>query len=207
MMKYLNKFLLAGMVLANLAVFADDPQPYSFVRNLPVTPYYVQDGYTFYSLIQSHNAAVVVDVESLDGGVARYIAQQANSLPSLTTVYSVNPWVSDDLTHKHLFQRFLSNVKQENTAHLIVPIRMSSHEAALAFNMKADFISLVGANDQDTVYQDILAWYPHLTENGVLCGNNWNEGPVEIGVTKAAQTLDLTLKINNNVWYFEKSSL
>lgn len=205
-MKYLNKMLVAGVLLANLGVYADEPQPYSSIRNRPATPYYVQDGYTFYWLIQSHNAAVVIDVESQDGGVARYIAEQASSLPFLTTVYSVNGWTSADHSQRHLFQRFLSNVKQDNTTNLIVPIRMNSQDAALALNVQADFISLVGANDKDIIYRDILAWYPHLNNGGVICGNNWNESSIEVGVTRAAGALDATLQINNNVWYFVKNA-
>lgn len=204
-MKYLSKILVAGMLLANLGIYADESQPYSSIRNLPATPYYVQDGYTFYALIQSHNAAVVIDVESQDGGVARYIAQQAASLPSLTTVYSVSGWTSADQSQKHLFQRFLSNVKQDGTTNLIVPIRMNSNDAALALNVQADFISLVGANDKDIIYRDILAWYHHLNNGGVICGNNWNENAIEIGVTRAAQALDLTLQVSNNVWYCVKN--
>lgn len=206
-MKHLNKILLAGMLLAHAVIFADDPQPYSSVHNLPMTPYYVQDGYVFYDLIHSRNAAVIIDVESQDGGVARLIAQQASSLPSLNAIYCVNAWTSCDPSKKHLFQRFLSNVKQENTASLIIPIRMSSSDAAWGLNVKADFISIVGGNDKDIIYKDILAWYPHLTNGGVICGNNWNESSIEIGVTKAAEALDLTLKINSNVWYLEKSTL
>lgn len=205
-MKFLNTFFVAGMLLANLTIYADVPQPYSSINNLTPTPYYVQDGYVFYSLIQSHNAAVIIDVESQDGSVARYIAQQASNLPFLTKIYSVNGWTSFDPSNKHLYQRFLSNVKQENTTNLIVPIRMNSNDAALALNIKADFISLVGANDKDIIFKDILAWYPHLADGGVLCGNNWNESSIDIGVTRAAEALDLTIKINDNVWYFEKSS-
>lgn len=206
-MKYLNTILIAGMLLTNLTTFADTPQPYSSIQNLPATPYYVLDGYTYYALIQSRNAAVVIDVESQDGGVARYIAQQAANLPSLQTVYSVNSWTSSDQANKHLFQRFLSNVKQDNTTNMIVPIRMSSSDAASGLNVKADFISLVGANDKDIIYRDILAWFPHLTDGGVLCGNNWLEPSIEIGVTKAAEALDLTLHVNNNVWYLERSAI
>lgn len=205
-MKYLNKILLAGMLLANVAIYADLPQPYSSIRSLPATPYYVQDGWTFYNLIQTNNAAVVVDIESQDGGVARYIAQQASSLPSLTTVYSINAWTSSDHSQKHLFQRFLSNVIHENTAELIVPIRMNSSDAASGLNLQADFISLVGGNDSNTIYRDILAWYPHLNDNGIIGGDNWNETSVEVGVTNAAAALDVSLKINGNVWYFQKSN-
>lgn len=203
-MSYLKKILLAGLVTASFSIFADLPQPYASIRNMPSIPYYVQDGYVFFQLINSHNSSVIVDVESQDGSVARYIAQQKNNLSSINTIYSVNSW-TDYGAQRHLFQRFLSNVIQENTADSITPIRMSSQEAALALNVTADFISLVGGNDADIIYRDILAWYPHLADGGVLCGNNWNENAIEIGVTKAAAALDLTLKINDNVWYFEKN--
>lgn len=205
-MKYLKEIFIAGLMLANLSIYAQFPQPYESIRDLPPVPYYVQDGYIYFSLIESHKAAIIVDVESQDGSVARYIAQQANNLPSISAIYSINSWTACDLSQKHLFQRFLSNVKQENTAELITPIRMTSEEAALALNIKADFISLIGANDEDQIYKDILAWYPHLSEGGVICGNNWSEHSIELGITKAASSLNLDLKINGNVWYFEKAS-
>lgn len=205
-MKTLRKIVLSSALLGNAFLLADLPQPFASIQDLPSTPYFVQDAYIYYSLISANNCAVVVDVESQDGGVARYIAQQVNTLTSVKQIYSVNGWQSPDHSQKHLYQRFLSNVIQENTAELITPIRMTSREAADAINVQADFISLVGANDKQTIYNDILAWYPHMSNTGVMCGNNWNDSSVQVGVTKAAATLDLTLHLNDNVWYFIKGS-
>jgi hypothetical protein len=204
MKKFLGKMLMVCTLLAGLSLNADMPQPFASVHNLPQTPYFVQDAYVYYNLITTHSAAVIIDVESQDGGVARYIAQQASTLPTVKQIYSVNEWQSADPSQKHLFQRFLSNVVQENTAQLITPIRMTSHEAAGALNVKADFISLVGNNDQDGIYNDILAWYPHLSDTGVMCGNNWNEPSIQVGVTQAASMLDLAVKVSDNVWYVVK---
>jgi hypothetical protein len=201
-MKYLKNFFMAGFLLANLSLQADLPQPYNSIRNLPPAPYYVQDAYNYNNLISSNNASIIVDVESQDGGVARYLAQQIDNLPSISTIYAVNSWTNCDLYQKNLFQKFLSNVKQENTANLIIPIRMSSKEAAAALNIKADFISLNGVSDQDRVYHDILTWYPHLSNVGILCGNNWNDICVQLGVIKAAAALHLTLQTNGNIWFF-----
>lgn len=195
--------MVCGLLLAIQSASAQFPEPYESVRNIPATPYFVQDGYIYYDLINTSNAAVIVDVESQDGGVARFIAQQSGSLPSLNRIYSVSAW-TDCPTHKRQFQRFLSNVKQEGSAEKITPIRMNSLEAAQSLNITADFISLVGANDANVIYKEILAWYPHLSDNGIICGNNWYDNSVELGVTKAAESLDLTLHINNNVWYFLK---
>jgi hypothetical protein len=191
-------FLLAGTILEAA------PEPYASVSNLPQTPYYVQDGYEIYSL--ASNATVIIDVESQDGGVARYLAQQANNLPSLTKIYSVNIWQSHDPAQKQLYRRFLSNVVQENTTGLITPIRMSSAEAAASLHIIADLIYVLGANDQQTIYNDILSWYPHLSNSGIICGNNWYESSVQTGVTRAATALDALLKINGNVWYMTKGS-
>ncbi len=199
-MKYLKNLLTAGMLLTNITIFADNPEPYLSVRNLLPTPYYVEDGYALLNLITTQDAATVVDVGSADGGFARYIAQQASSLPSLNKIYSISDW-SADQSNKHPFQNFLSNVVQENTSSLIVPIRMSPLEAASALNIKADFIYV---NSSQDVYKDILAWYPHLNNAGTIAGNNWNDSSVEMGVTKAAQDLDLNLQLTNNVWYFTK---
>jgi len=204
MKNFLGKILMGSAYFACLVLNADISQPYASVRHLPQTPYYVQDGYVFNSLIASHQAAIVVDVESQDGGVARFVAQQLNNLPTVTTIYSVNAWSSPDPSQKHLYQRFLSNVVQEMTTEFIHTIRMSSLEAAESLNIRADFISLVGGNDQKGIYQDILAWYPHLTNNGVISGNNWNDVSVQSGVIKAAQVLDLIVQVSGNVWYFEK---
>ena len=206
MKNYFGKIFMGGAMLAGASLCADIPQPYSSIYNLPQTPYFVQDGYIYYNLVNTHNVAVVIDVESQDGSVARYLAQQANNLPSLTQIYSVNMWQSDDRSQKQLFRRFLSNVVQENTTQLIIPIRMSSQEAATTLNVKADLINLVGANDQQTIYNDILGWYAHLSDTGVMCGNNWYEPSVQIGVTQAAMALDVPVQINDNMWYFVKGS-
>jgi hypothetical protein len=206
MNKYLSKIFLSSTLLGTAFLLADLPQPFTSIQDLPPTPYFVQDAYVYYSLINANNSAVIVDVESQDGGVARYIAQQVNTLTTVKEIYAVNGWQSPDRSQKYLYQRFLSNVIQENTAQLITPIRMTSREAAEAMNVQADFISLVGANDNQTLFNDILAWYPHLSNIGVICGNNWNDSSVQVGVTKAASTLDLTLHLNGNVWYFVKGS-
>jgi hypothetical protein len=105
MKKCFGKIFMSGAFLAGASLYANLPQPYASINNLPQTPYYVQDGYTIYNLANTHNAAVVIDVESQDGGVARYLAQQASNLPvsnlpSLQQIYSVSMWQSTDRSQK-----------------------------------------------------------------------------------------------------------
>ena len=102
------------------------------------------------------------------------------------------------------YQQFLSNVVQENTAGVIVPIRMESEEAAQALNVIADFIYL-GSNDPTTLLTDIENWFSHLSTNGVISGTNWNDNSAKVAVAQAALNLNLVLRINDNVWYLQRS--
>ena len=205
MIKDFRKMIMGSAILASLSLFADLPQPFTNIQNLPQTPYFVQDAYVFYSLINQNNAAVVVDVESQDGGVAVDVAQQVSNLPSVQQIYSVNAWQSPDRSQKHLFQRFLSNVIRKYSAIDYSYSHGLSRSRRIA-KYPSRFHSLVGANDQNTIYLDILAWYSHLSNNESLCGNNWNEPSIQMGVTKAAAMIDQTVQLNNNVWYFVKGS-
>ncbi|MEI8125849.1 MAG: hypothetical protein WCG42_08845 [Parachlamydiaceae bacterium] len=54
-MKFFNKIIASGMLLASVSVFADLPQPYVAIHNLPATPYYVQDAYIYYNLVNSNS--------------------------------------------------------------------------------------------------------------------------------------------------------
>ena len=48
MKKYLKNLLVASALLANLCLYAN-VQPYASIQNLPATPYFVQDAYTYYN--------------------------------------------------------------------------------------------------------------------------------------------------------------
>lgn len=206
-LKFLKKCFLALTVslLPSFSLFGGLPDPYASIQLLPHTAYFVLDSYVYYNLISSRAATIIVDVDSQDGGVSRYIADNINSLPSVKQIYSISMWQTCDPAYKHLFQRFLSNVRQENNTEWITPLRMSSLEAANSLTLSADFVSLVGAHDQHCIYQEILAWYPHLSNNGVVCGNNWYEKSIQLGATRASAVLGVPLNINGNVWYLEKT--
>jgi predicted O-methyltransferase YrrM len=77
---------------------------------------------------------------------------------------------------------------------------MASLEAAQALNVQADLIYIDGAHDTESVYADIIAWYPHLAEGGVLCGDDWTWSTVILAVQMAARDLNLQIIANGNFW-------
>lgn len=200
-MKLFKLATLAALLFSQNFTFAADPEPYTAVRNLTQTPYFFENGFILLDLVNSRAATVVIDVDSVDGAAARYIAQNAPS--SLLKVYSIQNWSNSD-RFKNPYQQFLSNVKQENTANLIIPVRMESLEAATALSLQAEVI-FINTIFKDNVYDDILAWSTHLTSNGIIAGNNWNDAEVINAVTQAANSLNLVLKINGNFWWLERS--
>jgi len=196
------KKIFAAACMMSLPLMADLPQPYISVQTIPQIPNFVLDSWQISSLINQNAAAIIIDVESQNGGVARYIAQQ--NLPSVAQIYSISLWTSPDKNQKYLYQQFLSNVIQENTADQIVPIRMSSVEAAEGLNLIGDFIYL-GSNNTVGLFNDILGWSSHLSSNGIIAGNNWFDRDVETAVTDAAAKLNLVLRVSDNLWYLSKN--
>jgi predicted O-methyltransferase YrrM len=185
------------------------PEPYRSIRDLPfdasgwfVNEEQVQD---ILILLQPK---IAVEVGSWLGLSTRFIAE---NMTEKSTLYAVDTWLgspdepeqTQDKRIPYLYPLFLSNVKHAGLAHKIVPIRMNSLEAAKALNVKADFIYIDAAHDEASVYQDILAWYPHLNANGVMCGDDWGKESVQKGVARAASELKRRFAGQYNFWHFE----
>jgi hypothetical protein len=202
MIKSLRCAFIASLLCVSSVLMADNPQPYASVNTMPLTYYFVQDAYILGSLATANSSSIIIDVESNDGGVARYLAQQ--NIPSVTQIYSVNLWPNGTPPQYDRFQQFLSNVIQEKTAGIITPIRMTPSEAANALNVVADFIYLA-SNDENALLQQIQSWFSLLSTKGVICGNNWNENSIKIAVSQAANNLNLVLRINDNVWNLQRN--
>ncbi|HEY4832595.1 MAG TPA: hypothetical protein VIH61_08570 [Waddliaceae bacterium] len=196
--KAFGSAILASLLISSSPVSAD-PQPYTNIHILPYVPYYVPDGFALIDQINSLPATVFIEVGSQDGAAARFVAQNA---PAGLAIYAVSSWWSCDPSEKYLFQKFLSNVIQENTTESIVPIRMASYEGAKALNIIADVIYVNSASE--TLNSDILAWSSHLSSIGVICGSNWQDPVVEMAVAQAAAQLGCVVVNNGNFWSIEK---
>ncbi|WP_068469080.1 class I SAM-dependent methyltransferase [Candidatus Protochlamydia phocaeensis] len=185
------------------------PEPYRSIRDLPF-----DDHGWFYNHIPLQlclavkPARTVIEVGSWLGSSTRFIA---SLLPEEGKVYAIDTWRGSpnepihmqDPRLPHLYQLFLSNVKQAGLAHKIVPIRMESLEAAEALNVQADLIYLDAAHDTPSVYEDIMAWHPHLADHGILCGDDFDWESVRIAVIKTAAILKKRIAYYRRFWWFE----
>jgi len=65
-------------------------------------------------------------------------------------------------------------------------LKMGSVEAAERFGPgSVDFIYIDGAHDYESVRADLAAWYPKLSDRGILAGHDWTDQPHHAGVKRA----------------------
>ncbi|MCH9627870.1 MAG: tRNA 5-hydroxyuridine methyltransferase [Chlamydiales bacterium] len=200
-------FVLGFLPLASLAV-GDIPEPYCSINNLPFDGQgWFANGVQLEKIIDEIQPKTVIEVGAWIGQSTRFMAQR---LPRESKLYAVDTWLGspeeevhmNDPRLPHLYQLFLSNVKHAGLTDVIIPIRMNSLEAAKALNIQADVIYIDASHDPESVYRDIMAWYPHLKPGGVFCGDDWGWGNLREGVIRAANELNLTIIEYGWFWKF-----
>jgi len=166
--------------------------------------------------IETRKPLVIVEVGSWLGASTIFMAEL---MPLDGKIYAIDHWqgspehyTDNDLIKKlpNLYQQFLSNVIHRNQTEKIIPMRMNSLEASEKLNVYPNLIYIDGSHQEDDVYDDIMAWYPKLAANGILCGDDYGWGNntlgyVKNGVHKAAKQLNLKVNVVENVfWYLEQ---
>lgn len=65
-------------------------------------------------------------------------------------------------------------------------LKHGSVEASRFFEPNSvDFVYIDGAHTYDAVWADLHAWYPKLSERGILAGHDWTDQPHHAGVKRA----------------------
>lgn len=185
------------------------PEPYNSIVDLPFDDHgYFYNSVALGRILEPKQPKTVIEIGSWLGSSTRFIA---NALPDNGKIYAVDtwkgspqePWHLNDPRISYLYQLFLSNVKHVGLTHKIIPIRMDSLEAAAALNVKADLIYIDASHDTESVIKDILAWYPHLNDNGIMSGDDWSWPSVREAAIHCADILNKTIKSDGNFWYYE----
>lgn len=185
------------------------PEPYDSIVDLPFDDHgWFFNARQLETILSIRKPKTVIEIGSWLGSSTRFIASH---LPKNGILYAVDTWrgSQNEAVHMqdprlpHLYQLFLSNIKHANLTDKIVPIRMESKEAANALNVRADLIYIDGSHDVLSVMEDILSWYPHLNEKGLMCGDDWGAKMVRMAVLHCASQLKLESKHDDNFWWYE----
>jgi hypothetical protein len=210
-MKWVFNVCLAALFV--LKIDANEPEPYRSIIQLPEDPHHwflENNRQQLEILIKKDKPKIIVELGSWLGASAIFMA---SLLEEGGVVYAVDDWTANtdtfilaDHTVKHklstLYQQFLSNVKIHKQTQKIVPMRMKTVEAAKMLDVHPDLIYLDASHDEESVYHDVMAWYPKLNKKGTMCGDDWLTPSVQAGVLRAAKELGLEVKSVNFFWYF-----
>lgn len=199
MMKFLCSLLSLGAVLS-----ADASGLYSAIDILPFDPHgWFINEFALDKILKENDIKTVVEIGPWAGAATRFFGYRVGPEGR---VFAIDTWKGStnnttqmkDRRLPHLMQLFLSNVVQAGLTDVIVPVPLTSDDAAKLLNVKADLIYLDGDHSEEQVYRDIMNWYPHLSEGGILCGNDWNCKTVEAGANRAARELGKQIKVDTH---------
>lgn len=168
-------------------------------------------------LIKERNVSTVVELGAFLGKSTRFIAQ---CLPEDGKVYAVDHW-KGNIEHQNpnrtdvyyrlptLYEQFLSNVIHSRLCDKIVPLKMTTLEAAVALSFQVDMIYVDASHDFNSVLADLEAWYPFVKNYGILCGDDWLWGkdknfPVRRAAEQFAKNYSLKCFNYENFWWFEE---
>jgi len=186
------------------------PHPYDFIEVLPQWPFgYYTNRLMIDELFQRQDIRTVIEVGSwAGGGSTRHLGEQLQTKNGV--LYAVDTWLGSSTQQPgqvhfmpvldHIYQQFLSNMIAWNLADTVIPVRMRSVEAARALKIKADLIYIDGEHTAEAVYEDLVAWLPHLNQGGIFCGDDWGWESVREGLEKFAKERNFQIVPNENFW-------
>jgi predicted O-methyltransferase YrrM len=189
------------------------PEPYNSVDLLPFDAHgwlALENRRNLKRFIKSKSPKKVVELGSWLGASARLMG---SLLPSDAKLYCVDTWLG---THVHqaepfykgklptLYQQFLSNVIHAKLTDIIVPLRMTTREAVDHIDDGIDLIYVDADHSKEGAYNDIMDWYPKLSEGGIICGDDYaHDHPGVIAATHLAKKeLGCQLRNDKRFWWF-----
>ena len=185
---------------------ANLPEPYRSITLMPFNPSgWYSNASQIEALFKKNKINIAIEVGCWLGLSTRHIARL---LPPDGKLYAVDHWqgsaehqASPELST--LYEQFLSNVIHAGLTHVIMPMKMSSLEAAGQMKLMGivpDFIYIDASHDTESVLADLDAWFPFVKGHGIICGDDWAYSGVSNAVERFAQEHGLTIDASDNFW-------
>jgi beta-1,4-mannosyl-glycoprotein beta-1,4-N-acetylglucosaminyltransferase len=163
---------------------------------------------------RAKNAKTIIEVGSWHGRSSRALADH---LPDGGRLFCVDHWagsaVERTTNHQsaswndgdHAFMEFSDNLADHIKSGKVIPVRMSSKNAAAWFkkqHITADLIFIDAGHTYDEVKEDIGLWLPVVNKGGILSGHDYNyTDGMWAGVTKAVdESIKATQQNDTNIW-------
>lgn len=130
-------------------------------------------------------------------------------------VYCIDSWdVGDghfyeresDLDVYHHFLEYAIQFGMLGTK--VIPIACPSQLAwRLFLDRKIDLIYIDGSHEYSDVQKDISLWYPLLSQNGIMCGDDWPMPSVKLATQEFANAHQLRIEIliDGKMWVYRQT--
>jgi predicted O-methyltransferase YrrM len=156
----------------------------------------------FKTLVEGMRPKLILEVGSWKGGSAIGMGKMCKEMGLDAEIICIDTWLGSpglytreadpyyaSLNHRFgypsLYYTFLTNVVRAGLQDIITPFPLTSHLAAdvlAKFGAKADIVYIDAAHDYDSVKLDLAKFWPLLSDEGVLLGDDYKWA----GVTAAA---------------------
>ncbi len=131
--------------------------------------------------------AVFVEIGAWLGRSTAYLAQRIKESVKNIRLYVVDTWkgslgeqVHEDEVRRaggSIYPAFLENMRRAKVDDVILPMPMSSEQAAQSFaDESLDFVFLDSSHRYEDVVRDLSQWFPKLRLGGVLAGHDYQPG-------------------------------
>ena len=124
-------------------------------------------------------------------------------------IFAVDSWKAGK-DPEQVYAAFLKNVGPEIRLGKVVPIRMTASDAAVALkhvlavlgNKLADMVFIDGNHKTEYVRDDIRNYLPLVAPKGLLCGHDFQHGPVQTAVKERFPNVEVAPK--TTIWKIRK---
>jgi predicted O-methyltransferase YrrM len=220
--RFLNFFIIIGFfinITSYINSFQDLSNPYSDVTNLlPFNDHgWYANGEWIKQLMENNKVTTVIEVGSWLGLSTRHIA---SLLQPNGKLYAVDTWKGSVEHHENanfssflptLYEQFLSNMIHAHLTNIVIPMKMTSLEAAPILMRELDNVNLIyidAAHDTYSVVLDLHAYWQFVNDKGgILCGDDWLWDSVRLAVKIFAQSNKLTIYASDNFWFVKNEGV
>ena len=162
-------------------------------------------------LLEGRTLKTVIEIGSWRGDSTVYFAKRARAFGGM--VYAIDQWNwaegAEGLGIEGLrppdmtaYQQFLSNMLNAEVSDTVVPLRMSSTEAALSLECPpADLIYVDAGHTVTQCYMDIISYHPRLVKGGLICGDDFDMSSVARAVELSARALSVPFGHSGHIWW------
>ncbi|NEU14090.1 class I SAM-dependent methyltransferase [Methylobacterium sp. BTF04] len=183
------------------------------------------DEHIFEFLIRTMRPQEIVEIGSWKGHSANYMMDlcKKNNIDARvvcidTFLGGPEHWVLPgglETLHRELgrptiLERFLGNTLARGNAGKIFPLTSDSYAASEILRLtdfKADLIFVDAGHDPVSVRNDIMRYYPRLSETGVMFGDDYQYEPLADTVHACARELGVQVLVSARKWVFANEAL